>query len=924
MNATSLDALAPHFERLRMLAPDLRAAELAALSLEDSLRERLARMLAADADDDDPLATAIAGGARQPPAACDERLGAYRLLHELGAGGMGTVFLAERADGQFTRRVAIKLLRGFPTRENVRRLRQERQILAGLDHPNIARLLDGGETAQGQPWLALEYVDGMPLLEHAASHAPGVLERLALFETMLDAVAHAHRHLVVHRDIKPANVMVATDGVVKLLDFGIAHLVEAGDSAPRETSTRIYSQGYASPEQKDGRAITTASDIYSLGILLCELLTGRRDDADLRRPVVAPLPLDAELAGIITRATAVDPRHRYSGAAEFADDLRRYREGRPVRAARWTRGYRLRKLIARHRLAFAAALCGLLVLVAFVWRLDHERDRALLAEAASQQALRASERDAQRARASLDFLSDAFAAAAPANTLSRQVSVRSLLDAARAKLGQRHDPALLQSMQRMLAHLYADLGEATIALELMRAGLAGIAPADRTEALRLAEDYDEYGSLLGTRNDGPGALAAANQASQWRVQFAPDDPVEHIRSLQSLAIGHHRNGEDEKAIGLLKEAATAARATPLLPLPVFLEVMQTLSSLHATNDDCEAALAAADEGYARADAGLPQDSPERLPQDSPERLPLMRSKASALSACGRFTEAESLLRNAIALQDRVVASGGSRMMVLTNDLALVLNNLGRYREAATLLQQSDQSMAGAGLADAEDRAISLVNIAGVLESAGDYPAALARFQEAMQVLDAGGIDADHQVRRRAERAEARTLALAGEHRRALERLTDLRARAARIEGEDSGEYAMVTWQLVVLARYMHQPDTGLPLLEEAMRRWHALAPDTHPIFLHARRARAGFALDRRDLARAERELQTAVDGFEKTKAPAIDLAIARSELAEVLLRQNRRVEARTLLAAALPVMREALLPTGVSRAAAERSATLVQ
>jgi len=395
----TLDRLAPLFERLRVLPRDARDAELAALPIDDAQRAHLKRLLDADAADGDPLADAISGSAQRLARPREERLGAWRLVREIGAGGMGTVFLAERADGQFAQAVAIKVLRGFPTEEAKRRLRQERQILADLDHPNIARLIDGGETAEGQPWLAIEYVDGMPLTAWIAERALSRNERLALIDAMLDAVAHAHRHLIVHRDIKPGNAIVTRDGTVKLLDFGIARLVETGEDS-RETSTRVFSLGYASPEQIEGRAITTASDIYSLGVLLREMLTGRRDATDeTRAPVVPPLILDADLAGIIAKATETDPQRRYTGAAEFRDDLVRYREGRPVRASRWTRAYRLRKFVGRHRVAFGFALTALIVLLGFVWRLERERTRAVRAEASAQQALASSERDAASARA---------------------------------------------------------------------------------------------------------------------------------------------------------------------------------------------------------------------------------------------------------------------------------------------------------------------------------------------------------------------------------------------------------------------------------------------------------------------------------------------------------------------------------------------
>lgn len=908
---TSLAELAPHFERLRALPADERTAALSALPLDADARGRLARMLAADADEDDALARLIAASAAAGTAAPTRELGPYRLLHELGSGGMGTVFLAERADGQFTRQVAIKLLRGFPTHEASRRLRQERQILAGLDHPHIAGLFDGGETADGQPWLALEYVEGLPLLAYIAQHASDLRARLALFDAMLEAVAHAHRHLIVHRDLKPANVLVTRDGTVKLLDFGIARLIEAGeDSARRETSTRVYSRGYASPEQQDGRAITTASDIYSLGVLLREMLTGRRD-AD-SAATIDPLPLDADLAGIVAKATAHDPLQRYASVTEFADDLQRHRSGRPVRAARWTRRYRLRKFVARHRVEFALAILALGALTGFVWRIALERNRALAAEALAQQAKTAAERDAASARASLEFLSAAFEAAAPEHALSREVSVRSLLDAARAKLAANPDRVVVQTMQRMLAQLYGELGEVAIARELMRAGLQDVVPIDRRDALHLAESYDGYGNLLAISGERSAALDAARRAQALRERYAPGDAVARVSSLMALASIHHQGGTDGQAIELLRQAMQLADTTPTLPLGLYADMSHTLAIVLATSGDAEAALNVADRALRRVEA-------ERH-GPSPERVKMLHSKAVALSAAGDPAAAEKLLREAIALQDRVVASGGSRMMVMNNDLALILNDLGRYREAAELLRLSDRDMLEAGAGNATDRALSHGNYAGVLESAGDYPRALAEFDQAARILDAAGIDADHQVRRRIARSQARTLGIAGEHARALAMFTDLRRRCVRIEGEQSLEYAMLTWQMAQLAMRMQSPDRGLPLLDEAERRWHALVPQTHPIFLHAKRLRAAFALGRGDIAAAAREQQDAVAGFASQAALPVDLAIARSELAQVRWRQQRREDARRLLRQALPPMRAALLPGEIYRAAAEKLA----
>jgi serine/threonine-protein kinase len=306
MTPSLLDRHADNFARLAGLPADEREAAIAALTLDEDERELLRRLLEADADAaDDPLAQALAASASAQLAALEwiGRLGAYRLLRELGAGGMGTVFLAERVDGGFSQRVAIKLLRGFPTSEALRRLRRERQILSGLEHPNIARLLDGGETVDGQPWLAIEFVDGMPLLAHAAAHAPHLGDRLALFDAILDAVAHAHQRLVVHRDLKPANVLVDSAGTVKLLDRHRHAARRRGDAPGRATSTRVYS-AVCQP----GTARGGARSPLQRHLARRAARRGWSRDATRARP-------DAELAGILAKADADPAALRSAGAS---------------------------------------------------------------------------------------------------------------------------------------------------------------------------------------------------------------------------------------------------------------------------------------------------------------------------------------------------------------------------------------------------------------------------------------------------------------------------------------------------------------------------------------------------------------------------------------------------------------------------------
>ncbi len=321
------------------------------------------------------------------------RIGAYRLVRELGRGGMGAVWLATRADEKFQQTAAIKLLkRGTDTEEVLRRFRAERQILARLNHPNIARLFDGGETDDGLPFFVMEYVEGVPITQYAREQKLSISERLVLFRLACGAVSYAHHNLVIHRDLKPANVLVTPAGEMKLLDFGIAKLVQADGENPHPptmTIQRVMTPEYASPEQLTGGAITPVSDVYSLGVILYELLAGRRpyhlktrapdefaraitkeeperpSTAAIRNNPGSPIRvaerkrLRGDLDNIVLKALRKEPGERYPTVADFGEDIRRHLEQQPIRARPRTAGYVARRFIARQKaqLATAVALC---------------------------------------------------------------------------------------------------------------------------------------------------------------------------------------------------------------------------------------------------------------------------------------------------------------------------------------------------------------------------------------------------------------------------------------------------------------------------------------------------------------------------------------------------------------------------------------
>jgi len=321
------------------------------------------------------------------------QLGSYRLLDVIGSGGMGTVYRAERTDGQFQKQVAIKVVpAAIHSPELQRRFSSEQQILASLEHPNIARLYDAGISAEGVPYFVMEYVDGVPIDQYCDSHRLRTKERLKLFETVCESVQYAHRHLVVHRDLKPANILVSADGIPKLLDFGVAKILDPWGSGLVEATHSLLNPmtpGYASPEQARGEKVTTASDIYSLGVVLYELLTGLRaqlvsgkslDEAlriiaetDPPKPTVAvrskkdartsgPTPeLSNELDAIIAKSMRKAPQQRYASAQEFSADLSRYLEGMPVLAHHGTLRYVVGKFAARNKAGVLAALVALVL-----------------------------------------------------------------------------------------------------------------------------------------------------------------------------------------------------------------------------------------------------------------------------------------------------------------------------------------------------------------------------------------------------------------------------------------------------------------------------------------------------------------------------------------------------------------------------------
>ncbi|GJM08736.1 MAG: hypothetical protein DHS20C11_10120 [Lysobacteraceae bacterium] len=432
----------------------------------------------------------------------DAIVGRYKIVRRIGEGGMGSVYLAERADSAFEKQVALKLIRGDLNDQAIERFGTERQALAQLEHPNIAMLLDGGVDEQSRPYVAMEYVDGLPITHHCDQQQLSINIRIGLFIDLCDAVQHAHRNLIVHRDIKPSNVLVTSEGTVKLLDFGIAKLLGPGQQqALTATAARVLTPDYASPEQVTGGAITTATDVYQLGVLLYELLCGLRpldtgqltpsqfEAALIKGDITAPSrfperltenadkpqliaklrnlsaerlsqSLQGDLDTIVSKAMAPEASQRYASPADLAADLHRYIEGLPIEARPASVGYRTRKFIGRNKLGVSIAAGVVAMVIGFTGYLISQAEQIRLERDTAQRERDTAEQEKERAEAVTDFLVDTFAQANPMLKSATEVTAEDILKAGetQAEFRFQDKPELQQRLQELFGKIYEGLG----------------------------------------------------------------------------------------------------------------------------------------------------------------------------------------------------------------------------------------------------------------------------------------------------------------------------------------------------------------------------------------------------------------------------------------------------------------------------------
>jgi tetratricopeptide (TPR) repeat protein/predicted Ser/Thr protein kinase len=704
------------FDQALELPPDDRAAWLEqACAGNAALREQVEALLRADAAADRFLefdALRCAGPVLETPeaeAGDGRRIGPYRVVRELARGGMGVVYLAERADGQFEQRVALKLIkRGMDSDEIHQRFLAERQILAQLNHPHIARLLDGGVSDQGQPYFAIEYIDGTALTAHCEARQLGVEERLRLFLDVCDAVRYAHQNLVVHRDLKPSNILVTADGQVKLLDFGIAKLLRSEPGAETgltQTGLRVITPEYAAPEQVLGTPVTTATDVYALGAVLYELLTGRRahqfdhwTPAEIARVVcgvdpappsmVAPPDLRGGLRGdldtIALTALRKEPDRRYLTVEQLAGDIRRSLSGLPVTARPDTWRYRTTKFVGRHRLGVAAAAAIALSLVVglagTIWqaRVAAERARAAADEAA-------------QARAVSDFLVRLFQASDPSESPGRDLTAEELLDRGRRELDTAltKQPALRSELLTVVAAVYRSIGHGEAADTLFDEAIALTrrlpGDVDSALAVRLVDWGDNL--LDQGKIDRADSLLQEAVARMRRVR--PDDPA-LAKPVRMLARAETFERRLDRATSLAREALALdlrhqgdGSFEVGEDLDALSEALRMAGKLSEADSASHAALAI---------WGV------RVGPDHPRALWSRANLAAVREAQGDDDEAMELLKEVAAGQRRIYPNGHAELARTYMSLGELFAKRGRYAEAESLMVEAlafNQPMLGA-------------------------------------------------------------------------------------------------------------------------------------------------------------------------------------------------------------------------------------
>ncbi|TVP53881.1 MAG: serine/threonine protein kinase [Gemmatimonadales bacterium] len=812
---------------------------------DDSLYREVASLLTADSQTRGMIGQAVGGAvdAMETEEFVGRSVGPWRIVRRIGHGGMGTVYLAERAQGEFEQRAALKLIRrGMDSEQILDRFRRERQILARLEHPEIARLLDGGLTDDGRPYFAMEFVEGRPIDQYCDEEGLGIGDRLRLFLKVCRAVAYAHRVLVVHRDLKPDNILVTTDGGVRLLDFGIAKVLEdeEGEDTLTRTAFRVMTPGHASPEQVRGEAVGTATDVYSLGLILYQLLSGLKPyeissrspleiertvcETEVERPSTRLRGADPTLAEAAASERGTDPRRlgnrlrgdldmiclgalrkeperRYGSVEALADDLSRHLEGLPVTVRPDTLGYRLATMVRRHRTGFAATLAvvlGVSVLTGvYVDRIAQERDLA--------------QEEATKAAEVAGFLQDLFRVSDPSESRGETVTARELLDDGALRIASELEgqPAVQATMMRVIGEVYHVIGLPERAVAMLE---------DALEVQRAL-----YGD--------------------WHAEVAT--------TRIALGVVHQSRGDLVAADSLMREA---------------VELRVTL-----------------------------------LGETHPDVADALSNLAFLEETLGNETSAEALYRRTLAIQRTLYPDGGPGVTYSTVKLGGLLRRIGRHDEAEPLLREGLAAQRAHHGDLHPEVASSMRDLAGLLRDRGAHEEAVALYGEALAIRRALFGD-EHPGVASVLNSRAILLERMGEMDRAIEDLREVVALRERLFPDPHPSLAAVVNNLAGMVRGRE----GVELYRRSMWIQDQVLPEGHPNRAFPRMGLASLHMELGEPEQAEPLLREALAlRLDALDAGHRHTGETLSELGASLAAQGRLDEAEAFLQQAYDVLLQA-------------------
>lgn len=647
------------------------------------------------------------------------QIGPYKILDIIGEGGMGTVYLAERADDQFEKRVAIKLIRrGAASAELMKRFRVERQILANLEHPNIARLLDGGTTESGSPFLVMEYVDGQPIDEYCEQHKLPVRERLQLFRKVCSAAQYAHQNLIVHRDLKPTNLLVTEDGEPQLLDFGIAKLLDNSqpDNTVVETGAeqRLLTPQYSSPEQLSGEPVSTVTDVYALGVILYELITGTgpygklgnnpytvgqviintepvKPSAAVLRPGLdsmgdggvstglQPAQLSRRLAGdlddIVMMAIRKEPERRYYSVAQFSEDIENHLAQRPVLARRNSLSYRAGKFVLRNRYSSSLAALLLVSIVGFGFAIVQQSSQVARERDLAQQ-------QRGRAEAISGFLTGMFAELDPESALGKEITVREVLDKAGAQLEQNGQTSMLSeplveaTVRRVIGRTYVDLGMLSPAEQHLERALALHREGRVGDAEEFLAALMARSGLYHLQFQEDDLLAMTEEALVLSTKLYGEEDQHTLETLINVASAHKMKGDLLTAERMSAEVLEKRRRVLGENHPDTLTSINEMGVInHWMGRFAEA------ERYYRLSLSRAR---EHLGENHPDTLRFLLNLGAMLETVGRFADAEPIIKEHIDRSALVMGAGHPSTLRSMHNLADTYRGLGRVEQSEAL------------------------------------------------------------------------------------------------------------------------------------------------------------------------------------------------------------------------------------------------